>query len=64
MDEEYVEMSEALRPVCGLCGSEDVRIDATAVWHYDDQQWVVKDTRNGAHCYKCDSSTWLDWVYW
>ena len=45
--------------VCSTCGSDDVRLDAYAVWDVDEQQWVLSHTFGQAFCEACDGETSL-----
>jgi len=40
--------------VCGVCGSDDVRLDAWASWNPDRQEWVLAETFDHAHCNACE----------
>lgn len=40
-------------PVCAKCGSEDVVLDATAVWCQPTQQWVLLSLCDNATCEDC-----------
>lgn len=53
------------RPLCPLCGSDDIVVEATARWHFDNQDWVVSDTYdNDFYCCSCDSefkqANWIE----
>ena len=49
-------------PVCSHCGSENVKVDAYAVWDAETQQWEVSETFDkGAYCQECDGETRVDW---
>jgi hypothetical protein len=40
--------------VCERCGSENVKVDAWAVWDMNAQQWELGETYDNAHCDDCD----------
>lgn len=45
------------KPVCSLCGSDDVRADAFAAWDVESQQWEVSETYDkGGCCEGCDQN--------
>ena len=49
-------------PVCSLCGSENIKADAYAVWDPETQQWELSETFDkGAYCQGCDGETRIDW---
>ena len=43
--------------VCTECGSDDVRIDAFAMWDVDKQAWVLSHMFDQAFCEQCDGET-------
>lgn len=47
----------AITKVCKYCGSEDVTLDAWAVWSREDQEWELEDTYDHSHCGECDGET-------
>lgn len=50
-------------PVCRYCRSENVNVDATAVWSKTTNEWVLSGTHNdGSYCNACDETTKIDWI--
>ena len=54
-------------PVCDVCGSYDVHVDAWSEWDVDNQQWALKRALDAAYCASCDEagaspSVDIDWV--
>lgn len=43
-----------IKMVCEDCGSENVMIDAWAVWDVDLQEWVLGPTFDHSHCDDCE----------
>lgn len=48
-------------PVCGSCGSDDVRKDAYATWDHGAQKWVILAVYDAEYCATCDGETHLVW---
>lgn len=48
-------------PVCGVCGSERVALDAWACWNPDNGLWELEQTFDDAHCHQCECATKLAW---
>ena len=47
---------EKQRPLCPRCGSDDIVVEATALWRFAAQAWVVASTYdNDFYCCACDS---------
>jgi uncharacterized OB-fold protein len=46
---------------CKACGSEYVVRDAWVEWDYKEQDWVIKDVFDYAHCEDCNGKTELVW---
>jgi hypothetical protein len=46
--------------VCRTCGSDDVFVDAWAVWSKVSQRWELFSTYDAAHCNNCDDECKLD----
>lgn len=44
---------------CVTCGSENVRLDAWAVWDKEEQDWVLGQVFDQGHCAACDGATSL-----
>jgi alpha-D-ribose 1-methylphosphonate 5-phosphate C-P lyase len=42
------------KQVCEKCGSENVKVDAWAVWDNESQRWELGETYDHAHCDDCD----------
>ena len=40
--------------VCAACGSDEVFLDAWAVWNISKQEWVLDETFPNAFCRECD----------
>lgn len=49
-------------PICGSCGSEHVVRDAWACFNPRSGLWELEDTRDGAYCHRCETSTALKWI--
>ncbi len=48
-------------PVCGRCGSENVKRDAWAQWSTSAQDWELGAVFDQAHCDNCEGETTLVW---
>lgn len=49
-------------PVCSICGSDDIKVDAWAEWSYTEQCWILSDTyESEAFCETCEGGTSIDW---
>src|SRR3990167_2470355 len=49
-----------IKPVCATCGSDDVKVDAYAVWDHVTQEWLLATTFDkGAVCEVCGGETRL-----
>lgn len=46
-----------IKQTCDRCGSEDVGVDAWAVWDVENQRWEVSTTYDSAWCNACDAET-------
>ncbi len=53
--------------VCAECGSDQVRVTASAVWHAANEEWIVDplvgvtdEDEAVAYCDTCDDSTELE----
>lgn len=46
-----------MKKVCKYCGSEDVWLDAIAIWDSIESKWVLSSTQDYAHCEDCDGAT-------
>ncbi len=49
------------KPVCPICGTDDVICDANAVWSVVLQQWEVKDIFDDGYCCECNEDIDLTW---
>ena len=38
---------------CGTCGSEDISVEAFAVWDFENQEWVLEDIYDTYYCHRC-----------
>ncbi len=47
-----------IRVVCPYCGSENVTIDATADWDYDQQKWTLCGTQDTVTCQECERESY------
>lgn len=48
-------MSDKVKPVCGVCGSDDITLDGFATWNTEKQEWVLSQTyEDNFWCNKCD----------
>lgn len=51
------------KPICVECGSENVNLDATAMWDVEKQDWVLAYTYDDAFCCDCEmDNISLNWV--
>jgi hypothetical protein len=50
------------KPVCSACGSDDVLMDAYAVWDNAAQDWVPNSTHEATVCNACEGECRIDWV--
>ena len=42
------------QPVCPECGSNDIGLEATAIWDMDAQDWVLNSTfDSNGYCREC-----------
>ena len=48
--------------VCSICGSENVRRDAWAVWNVETQSWELSTVFDAGFCDDCDGGARLDEV--
>jgi hypothetical protein len=55
-------MAEQKKATCEECGSEEVALDAWAVWNVAEQKWELGATFDFAHCDTCDGETRIKWV--
>jgi hypothetical protein len=46
--------------VCSICGSENVRLDAWAVWDIQTQSWELSTVFDAGFCDDCDGGARLD----
>lgn len=49
--------TDAVEQVCKACGSDDVKLDAWAVWDIDKQDWVLGYTFDDSFCESCEGET-------
>ena len=54
-------MTNKERPLCEVCGSAHVVLDATAIWDIHTQQWVLAGTMDSATCEDCEDERDLVW---
>jgi hypothetical protein len=51
------------KPICSHCKSDDVLVDAWAVWDEKGQKWELQTTFDKpAHCNECDGETSIEWI--
>lgn len=43
----------AKKPVCGYCGSDDVKGDAYVVWNEELEQWEIENIFDNYYCVPC-----------
>lgn len=48
-------MKEKIKYTCPYCGSDNIVLDATAVWHIETQEWILCDTFDEFTCNDCDN---------
>lgn len=48
-------------PVCMVCGSERVALDAWACWNPESGLWELEHVFDDAHCHACEQETTLAW---
>lgn len=46
-------MARNVKMVCKECGSTDVGMDATVVWSFIKQAWVIADICDTSYCNRC-----------
>lgn len=52
-----------IKIVCSVCGSEDVRRDATAEWNVEKQEWELCGVMDQGYCEgKCEDESNLEEV--
>lgn len=49
-----LDAKEPLKPVCDVCGSDDLVRDAAACWDVDAQAWVLLSTYDSTTCQACE----------
>lgn len=55
-------MHKAEKPVCTVCGSDDIRRDAYAEWSVEKQEWILVTVFDNTDCEKCGGECSIDWV--
>lgn len=50
------------KPICGVCGAEEISFDANAVWDVEAQDWIVGGICDTAWCSACNDETEVKWV--
>lgn len=45
--------AKLVRPICSVCGSEEVRRDAYAAWDVEKQEWVLLTVFDTVDCEQC-----------
>ena len=50
------------KPVCTLCGSDEIYADAWAEWDTIAQHWVLCSTFDHKHCVDCEGECSVKWV--
>jgi hypothetical protein len=53
---------KCLKPVCAVCGSENVVADAWAEWDVEKQDWELRSTFDDKFCEDCEGECSVDWV--
>jgi hypothetical protein len=50
-------------PICVFCGSQDVTVDASISWSYDNQDWIVEEIfTDNPFCNACMKNQEIMWV--
>jgi hypothetical protein len=57
MVEKAIQRNTAVKKVCAHCGSENVMVDAWAVWDFENQLWDLGTMFDDAHCDECGGET-------
>ncbi len=61
--DEYVdELQNPSHPVCGDCGSTDVRKDAYAAWNEITREWELHSTFDYTICNDCGAEDSIEWI--
>lgn len=57
-------MPEPQELVCAVCGSDQVSVEARAIWNSDKQRFWIRQTPHAerGHCNKCESNVALKFV--
>lgn len=56
------EIRKKVTPICGTCGSDEVRIEAWAEWNDVKQNWVIQDAlHDNMVCADCGKDTQIKW---
>ena len=55
-------MSTIVKPVCSLCGSDNIHTDAYAEWDIDNQKWDLSSTFDNTDCADCGNECSIEWV--
>jgi len=45
--------------ICKQCGSDNVMLDAYAMWSVEEQKWTLAATYDVSHCVDCEGETRL-----
>lgn len=53
-------MTDKIQVICGTCGSADVRRDASASWHVENQEWVICSVYDDGNCEVCGTERELE----
>jgi hypothetical protein len=56
--------SDAVKPVCGRCGSDSLARDASARWDADAQAWIISGVYDCTFCDDCsaESDDLCEWI--
>lgn len=50
-------------PVCVFCGSQDITIDASISWNFEEQNWVIVESfDDNPFCNKCMKNREIMWM--
>ena len=52
------------KPVCRVCGSDEITIDGPCQWDVESQQWELTGDvyHKSEYCAECDGETRAEWV--
>ena len=54
---EAIEVPSPVNMVCSHCGSDEIKVDAFAVWVRENQMWELDSTFGATYCNQCDGES-------